>query len=157
MEPLQTDKNGLLPFPLLPPTLPYTAWLTAESAARTEGKGQQMNRRRMMPPLFSSLSADIKVSLERMKLVTILNSLYLAHFLLLYLLPSSLGCHSLQLGKKEMLAPLGDWKSPRCILIHPCLSAVAFQMPSLGHSASGSLENTIYNVTVTWLETLSRR
>lgn len=111
MKPLQTDKNGLLPFPLLPATLPYTAWLTAESAAHTEGKGQQMSRRRMVPPLFSSLSADTKVSLERLKLVTILNSLYLAHFLLLYLLSSSLGCHSLQLGKKGMLAPLGDWKN----------------------------------------------
>lgn len=75
MKPLQTDKKGLLPFPLLPATLPYTAWLMAESAAHTEAKGQKMNRRRMVPPLFSSLSADTKVSRERLKLVTMLNSL----------------------------------------------------------------------------------
>lgn len=104
MKPLLTDKNGLLPFPLLPTILPNTAWLTAESAAHTEVKGQKMNRRRMVPRLFSSLSADTKVSRERLKLVTMLNSLYLAHLLLL--LSSSLSCNSLQLGKKRNVSTI---------------------------------------------------
>lgn len=115
-----------------------------------------MNRRKMVPPsLFSSLSADTEFSRERLKLVRLLNSLYLAHFILSYLLSSSPSCHSLRLSKNKCQCHQEAEIIPGCILIHPGLSAVCFQMPSPAHFVSDLQKTLFITCIVTPLETLS--
>lgn len=97
IKPWKIDKGGWLPFPLPAPQPRMThglVWGPTSKGSTKEPKEGDAS------PLFLSKCWP-KISQERLKLVRMWNSLYLANFIFLYLLSSSAGCHSLRLSKNK--------------------------------------------------------